>query len=210
MFFSPLTETSLAQSIHGVFELVCRREQLVSPLRSVMLYISFFGWDLALWESLRQTEWKRSWSLRSQTCEEVCSRDGAERISGGVDGESGDADLPLHLAPGCLRLGRVLDVEQRVVNPGERLTCVLVVAARSKHDVSKGGREKQTGNEMNSFFHTIFRQSINYEQECKSLSSSNTPFPVSSSRGSPFKNIWHRESRKPKSWAWATSQFKAL
>lgn len=49
-----------------------------------------------------------------------------------MDGERSVAYLTLDFIPGLLWVSRVLNVKQGIVDPGKRLTCILVMAAGSK------------------------------------------------------------------------------
>lgn len=59
-----------------------------------------------------------------------------------MDGERCYADLPLDLLPGLLRLGRVADVKQCIIDPRERLSCIFIMAAWRENHVSEntGGK----------------------------------------------------------------------
>lgn len=65
-----------------------------------------------------------------------------EGHGGSMDGERRDAYLSLDFLPGPLRVGGVLDVKQRVVDAGERLSGVFIVAAGSENHMPENGDGK--------------------------------------------------------------------
>jgi len=73
----------------------------------------------------------------------VASCRGRQRHGRGVHGERRDADLALDFLPGRRRIRRVLDVEQRVVDPGECHAGVLILAAGSENHMP--GTEEGAG-----------------------------------------------------------------
>lgn len=59
-----------------------------------------------------------------------------------MDGERRNADLPLNLLPGLVRVGGVVDVKQRIIDPRERLPCIFIMAAGRKNHVSENASRK--------------------------------------------------------------------
>lgn len=59
-----------------------------------------------------------------------------------MHGERCNADLSLNFLPGLLGLGGVVDVKQRIVDPGERLSCIFIMAAGSENHVSENTGRK--------------------------------------------------------------------
>lgn len=54
-----------------------------------------------------------------------------------MDGERCNADLSLDFLPGLLGLGGVVDVKQRIVDAGKRLSCIFIMAAGCENHVSE-------------------------------------------------------------------------
>lgn len=113
-------------------------------------------------------------SLRSKRSK-ARSRNRVECISGSIDGESSDADLSFHLAPGSVRLCSVLNVKQSIVNPRERLASVLIVAAGSKDHMPVEWRQNRITKQTNNIYSV--HNKTQYGSGCVSFSHS-FPFPL--------------------------------
>lgn len=70
-----------------------------------------------------------------------------------MNGERSDADLTLDFVPGLLRISRVLDVEQFIIDSRERLPYIFVMPAGSKDHMP----ERERGGDLLGMYWSFFK-----------------------------------------------------
>ena len=93
-------------------------------------------------------------------CVFECSGRRYECHAGSMHSKSCNTDLTPHFLPCLLWIGCVFYVKQRIIDAGERLACILVMAAGGKDHMSGGRKVERDGTEDIIYLFSYFIDEI--------------------------------------------------